>query len=272
MDPRQRAFLRAIEQVLREIEEAQARAADRVIEILSRAQRQVLADLARASTDWQAYHLPRLRAAIEEQMRSFEQGAAQAIREELSRAFDLGKALVDAPLAAAEITVLFPEISRSALFALQDYAASKIRGLAEDAIQKITNEVTLGLLGNRTPFQVLQAVGTTLADPGIYKSIATRAELITKTEMGRVQSVAAQLRREEAARFVPGLKKIWRHAGHPKIPRPDHLAADGQMVGNDEPFVVGGEDLMFPRDPAGSPENTSNGGWDALPWMEVWQQ
>jgi hypothetical protein len=35
----------------------------------------------------------------------------------------------------------------------------------------------------------------------------------------------------------------------------DHVSADGQIVGMNEPFQVSGESLMFPGDPSGSPEN-----------------
>jgi len=38
--------------------------------------------------------------------------------------------------------------------------------------------------------------------------------------------------------------------------RPEHWDANGQVRKLDEPFDVGGEQLMFPGDPAGSPENT----------------
>jgi SPP1 gp7 family putative phage head morphogenesis protein len=40
--------------------------------------------------------------------------------------------------------------------------------------------------------------------------------------------------------------------------RPEHADANGQVVNQDQPFKVGGEDLMFPLDPNGSPENTIN--------------
>jgi hypothetical protein len=36
----------------------------------------------------------------------------------------------------------------------------------------------------------------------------------------------------------------------------DHLEANGQVVGIDEPFIVSGEKLMYPGDPNGSPSNT----------------
>lgn len=40
--------------------------------------------------------------------------------------------------------------------------------------------------------------------------------------------------------------------------RPEHAAADGQQVGLNEPFSVGGEDLMYPCDPTGSAGNVIN--------------
>jgi hypothetical protein len=43
------------------------------------------------------------------------------------------------------------------------------------------------------------------------------------------------------------------------------MAADGQVVGLDEPFIVGGEQLMYPGDPAGSPGNICNCLCDTFP-------
>ena len=40
--------------------------------------------------------------------------------------------------------------------------------------------------------------------------------------------------------------------------RPEHAEADGQVVGVDEPFTVGGEKLMYPGDRGGSPWNIYN--------------
>ncbi len=45
---------------------------------------------------------------------------------------------------------------------------------------------------------------------------------------------------------------------HDSKTREDHAEADGQEVGMDEPFDVGGEQLMYPGDPAGSAGNVIN--------------
>lgn len=54
-----------------------------------------------------------------------------------------------------------------------------------------------------------------------------------------------------------------RWVAHPELAkcgesRPAHAAADGTEVRFNEPFIVDGEPLMFPRDPNGSIENIIN--------------
>lgn len=48
----------------------------------------------------------------------------------------------------------------------------------------------------------------------------------------------------------------------------DHLEADGQVVDMDKPFIVSGEELMFPGDPSGSPGNTINCRCTTIPVVE----
>lgn len=51
--------------------------------------------------------------------------------------------------------------------------------------------------------------------------------------------------------------KEWLTAGDERV-RDAHMAADGQIVRIDQPFVVGGDYLMFPGDPHGSASNIIN--------------
>lgn len=160
-------------------------------------------------------------------------------------------------------------LSRSLASASAQVQASLVTRVTQETIRKISNEVSLGATGLKTPFEVMQAVGANLDDPSIFGTIARRAEVITRTELGRVQSVAGQARYEEAAAAgVAGLQKQWVHEGHAVKPRPGHVAAHGQVVGVHEPFIVEGERLMFPRDPAGSPGNTINCGCGSYPYIE----
>jgi len=51
--------------------------------------------------------------------------------------------------------------------------------------------------------------------------------------------------------------RTWVTVGDAKV-RPEHAAADGQTVGLNEPFDVGGESLMYPCDPSASIGLTAN--------------
>lgn len=84
----------------------------------------------------------------------------------------------------------------------------------------------------------------------------TRATTIARTETvsaynGGVHSGAGELPPEIAAGM------LWIAAIDERT-RPDHADADGQVVRVGEPFIVGGEELEYPGDPNGSPENTIN--------------
>lgn len=53
------------------------------------------------------------------------------------------------------------------------------------------------------------------------------------------------------------LKKRW-DSREDRRTRPAHEAADGQIVAASDPFIVAGEQLLFPADPGGSPSNVIN--------------
>ncbi|MFC7455521.1 hypothetical protein ACFQPI_20940, partial [Insolitispirillum peregrinum] len=90
------------------------------------------------------------------------------------------------------------------------------------------------------------------------------------TELGRAFSAAAQGRMTQATKSLPGLKKKWRRSGKIQS-RHTHDLADGQVVDVDKPFVIGGEEMMYPRDPAASASNTVNCGCMVIPHMEHWR-
>lgn len=81
-----------------------------------------------------------------------------------------------------------------------------------------------------------------------------RSALIARTETHGAANYGA-----DAAARDTGLvlRKEWVAAADERT-REDHAAADGQIVGMDEPFLVGGEALQFPGDPNGSAEQVIN--------------
>jgi hypothetical protein len=231
-----------------------------MLDILNEVRKQVIDEIGRAALgSWDIYHLGQVKDSVEAQIENFKVKARAEADGLMDDIWGKGQTLVTAPLAEKGIYVGF-HISSSVLDTLKDFAFHKIDGLADAAWQQIRGEVTLGILGGKTPQEVAAAIGRNLTDPSIFSSIAARAEVITKTEMGRVFSTATEMRMEEAANHVDGLEKMWRHAGHPKVPRSSHLAADGDHVPVDEPFDIGGVEMMYPRDPGAPIEETINCG------------
>jgi SPP1 gp7 family putative phage head morphogenesis protein len=80
-----------------------------------------------------------------------------------------------------------------------------------------------------------------------------RADTIAQTETGGAYSFA----RNEGMKDTGVKNKRWLASPDDRT-RISHAEADGQTVPIHEPFVVEGEELMYPGDPNGSAENTIN--------------
>jgi hypothetical protein len=266
---REIAFQRKVEELIRRAQSMETAEVRKVIALLAEARKEIAATV--AATEWQAYRLPELKAAIERAMQQFGDKFGVELREAQGAFWEAGINFVDTPLRAVGVIAAFPAIDMTVLGIMQGYGADLVKGLARDAALKINNEITMGLMGQKTPFEVMEAVGRNLKDRSIFTSIAARAETITRTEAGRVLEAAGQARNEAAAAVVPGLQKQWLHGESSRVPRIAHLAAHGQIRDVNQPFDVDGELLMYPRDPAGSAQNTINCGCYSVPYHPDWE-
>lgn len=82
---------------------------------------------------------------------------------------------------------------------------------------------------------------------GSYVGWQRRAELIARTETAAARNAAAHAAASDVASAGVSMMKVWSAAMDERT-RPDHVAADGQRRGIEEPFNVGGEPLDFPGD------------------------
>lgn len=269
MASKEKLFQKKINSLMKQAGNMEEDGVRRVVKLLSDARKEVAATV--ASTDWQIYYLPQMKAAVERALTVFGDKYGVQMRDMQREFWDAGIELVDLPLREVGVLVSIPEIDTTMISILQGYSTDLVEGLTKSAIKKINTELTLGLMGQKSPYEVMQAVGRNLKDKGIFKSITARADTILRTEAGRIYEAAGQLRKEAAASVVLGLKKQWHYGHSPKMPRLDHMAAHGQIREVNEPFKVGGEELMYPRDPKGSAKNTINCGCTSIPYHEDWE-
>jgi SPP1 gp7 family putative phage head morphogenesis protein len=125
----------------------------------------------------------------------------------------------------------------------------RITSIAETTRAQIVNAVSRGYdagLG-------VQAIAKLVRDQ-IPAFSRQRAALIARTETHGAANFGAQ---EAAKETGLQLRKEWVAASDERT-RESHVEADGQIVGMDEPFIIGGVALMYPGDPDGPPEETIN--------------
>jgi hypothetical protein len=255
----------------------QDQAVQAVLRQLTQIQQRVIAALAQVDTAHFAQQSQTLRRLVEDLGTRFRQDATGLVQAGQRAAIPLGQALVDVPLLAAGIRLALPEVTVPLLETLLSFAADKVTGLSQDLVARITTEIQLGVLGTQNPFETMQRVQEILGLSEPPGGIAARAEAITRTETGRVHSTATQRRLEQARRSLPDLMKEWLHGGS-RIPRSGHVAANGQRVPVDQPFMVaatvGGtkEAMMYPRDPRASARNTVHCRCTHIPWLQRWAE
>jgi hypothetical protein len=243
---KEKAFGKKVKELVKKAENLEDAGVKKVIKQLAEARKEIAATV--ASTEWEAYHLPQMKAAVERAMQRFGLQYGVDLKDAQRDFWDRGIDMVDLPLREVGIFQALPEIDTTALAVMQGFSADLVKGLTLDATQKINTELTLGIMGQKTPFEVMKGIGRNLKDPSIFKSIAARAEAITRTESTRVLESAGQARKESAAKVVPGLQKQWLESFAARMPRPTHVAAHKQIRDVNKPFDVGGVKMMYPGD------------------------
>lgn len=129
--------------------------------------------------------------------------------------------------------------------------ADRIKSIGADTAQQLNDELTVGIAKG----EGIDKLTTRLTDTF---DIADRtAATIARTEThGASESTAhTSAQAINAAGFE--VTKEWMATGDDRT-RQDHQDADEQVVGIDEPFTVGEDELMFPGDPDGDADQVVN--------------
>lgn len=108
-------------------------------------------------------------------------------------------------------------------------------------IRKLTSEMTTSILKGESIPNMAKRI------KAVMENNLADSVRIARTETTRVENSARMDVGKEGERLGFKMLKEWVSATDDRT-RPEHLEANGQRVLIDEPFKVGGEELMFPGD------------------------
>ena len=249
------------------LEDAEVRAVMRMLAGLRRRLSEDLLAITPRDKLWRVQHLGQLRAAVDRVVVEFASRYGTALTGAVNGAWEQGAVFPAASLAGARVEVVFTqELSRVQIEVMAQMHTDLVRAVSNDFRLKVGRELTLGIMGAKSPFQIMQDVGELLrTEPlrGEMGTIANQAERIVRTEMGQAYSVANRIRVEEIAEDVPGLQHYWRSARDGRV-RAAHITADSRYAPGSRPgpipvkesFSVGGAQMRYPHDPSGGAANT----------------
>ena len=212
------------------------------------------------SEGFEQIHFQAIKNDIEKLFTQWARNVDGVIDEATEEAFSLGQTIIDKPFEAAggaiEVSAL-PQISTQALAAQIERNTTFITNLSRNAADRINTTILTGISGELSPNQVMRQIGTVLTDGSVYRSIAVRAEMITRTEINTALNKATLLRAEQADRQIGGLRKYWIHTAD-KRTRAEHVAVGNRTNPNrggtpipiKQKFRVGGKRGKGPQDPA----------------------
>lgn len=244
--------------------------------LLEEVQKEIVAELASMpANSYSSFYLRQSLASIQRHLDSFESAAQRELSSGISDAWGMGADLLPAAAQAAGETGLYlgtTQLSGNVVETLKEFTFGRITSLSNDAFNKIKGELTMGILGQKTPQQVAGEIAGNLSGPSIFKTIGERSEVITGLEMGRAFSIATQTSMDNAAETLPELQRMWLHAGHPRMPRQVHLLMHGQVRGINNPFYQSsdGGAVMYPRDPQAPIKEVIRCGCTHVPYMTSW--
>lgn len=157
--------------------------------------------------------------------------------------------------------ILTPTLTPETIIGFTNVSASLVKSIPDELRDKIEQQLRLSALAGDTLFNIQKKLAGELEGyKGVYTSAEKRAKIIAMNEISRAYSQIDWETIQAIGKKLEGIArvyKIWK-ANKDERTRKSHLEADNQKVLWNEPFEVGGEKLMYPLDPAGSPENTIN--------------
>lgn len=251
------AFRAKIETIIDQRDRLATEAVTRAWSLLEDLRRQVSLELTTAG-GYDAYHLPRLKAALDQLGKDFAARYADDLAGRIDASWALGSDALGSAAKAADVSLGAFQFDKTALEIVQGMTADLVTKVSAETITAISGQVQRGVLGGQTVFETMTTITDLLGSKGykmgkyVAEGIASRAETITRTEMLRAYNVANYARAQDAADIVG--YHTWSTARDGRV-RPSHEMLDGETVKIGEEFLPG---LRYPGDPGADAEETIN--------------
>lgn len=167
------------------------------------------------------------------------QDVGDDIGNEVAQAFDAdGKAR--RPVWEHKAIPTVSMVSEATVKRLLAIAGEKIKGINATTLKLLKVALAEGVSEGESIPQLAKRIDALYLE----EIIPNRSVVIARSETVSASNFAAM---ESARASGLSLDKVWLATDDNRT-RPDHRDADGQQVGMDEPFIVGGEEMMQPGD------------------------
>lgn len=158
--------------------------------------------------NWGLWWSSRLIDSVSEVVNKMSAEAGDLLGEYLLRSWTLGSDLVDGTIKAIapSVSILAPKVSAVTLKILAPFSAQLITRINEETRAEIDKALRVSIALGESPFVLMKKLETRLTGkPSPFKSVAYRAEVITRTEVSRVHNLGRTARTEQAAAEYPEL-------------------------------------------------------------------
>ncbi|WP_281983171.1 hypothetical protein [Azonexus hydrophilus] len=227
---------------------------DDVISLLQRAKSEIALTLASQPSDYQQWRLSLLNLEVERLLGAFSEQSGEVISKAAGAAWAGGIAALDKPLAAAGIQMVLPVLDSTQLQAMRTFVIDRIKDVGVQAAQKIKSEIGLAMIGIQDIGQTINKVAGIMGETS-----KSRVTTIVGDNLSRAWATASHDRALQSSEYGVQMVKIWRRSGkiHSRLA---HDLTDGVRKDIDQPFIINGHKLMYPKDPKAPIEESINCG------------
>jgi hypothetical protein len=221
-----------------------------------------LAERVASAGGFQARRLADLQAAVDRLTDRLEEELAKDLVGGLKAGWRIGTTAGTSAGSALGVSIGGFGLTADLVSSMQALAAERILDMSDDLRSRVNNSIMRGVLGEKSPFEVVAMIRDDIGGPDDKGQALWRAERIARTEVGRVQSAAQQGRFATIDRRAPGtMGKVWINSKDARVRDSHREAGRRYRVGGDpgpipvgESFIVGGAALRYPLDPNGPPD------------------